>query len=54
MGKGPADVTVDGEPREEAIVDFPTDGSVRRVHVRLRQPRAEQTGGRAPGPVRQR
>ena len=36
LGQGDAEVTVDGQPRQQENVVFPTDGSTRHVHVRLR------------------
>ena len=36
LGSGDAEVTVDGLPPEQANVVFPSDGSTRHIHVRLR------------------
>ena len=43
IGRGSVEVTVHRTPRRQAAIAFPTDGSIRRVHVRLRPLPAAET-----------
>jgi len=43
LGQGRSEMEIDGKPAQGNMVDFPTDGSVRQVWVRLRAARQSAT-----------
>lgn len=45
LSTGAIEITIEGAPWRGGDIDFPTDGSTRRVEIRLRRPDLEAVGG---------